>query len=224
MKIQKIKLTELKPLETNVRKHNEKQIKELIRSVNQFGQTRAIVIDDENNILIGNGLFEAMVKAGIEEAFIYRKKGLSEIEKKKLILADNKTYSLGADDYENIEVYLEEITASGDFDIAGFDDDVLRNLMREADEVLQDVQSYGVLDQAVIEQKQQVAESRANNDDTDNEVSGITLKDSENNDLNGKNTFDGITHNHTQTNNDDTQEEEVKTILCPNCGECIPLD
>lgn len=210
MKIQKIKLTELKPLETNVRKHNEKQIKELIRSVNQFGQTRAIVIDDENNILIGNGLYEAMVKAGLEEAFIYRKKGLSEIEKKKLILADNKTYSLGADDYENIEAYLEEITASGDFDIAGFDDDVLRNLMREADEVLQDVQSYGVLDQAVIEQKQQVAESRANNDDTDN-----TLKNNDN--------FNTSSEN-VKSDDIKEEEEEVKTILCPNCGECIPLD
>ena len=208
MKIQKIKLTELKPLEVNVRKHNEKQIKELIRSVNQFGQTRAIVIDEDNNILIGNGLFEAMVKGGLEEAFVYRKKGLSDIEKKKLILADNKTYSLGADNYENIEAYLEEITASGDFDIAGFDDDVLRSLMREADEVLQDVQSYGVLDRSVIEQKQQVAESRANNNDTQNTA--------QNNELKEQPEQSAVTN--------DTQQEEVATILCPNCGECIPLD
>ena len=208
MKIQKIKLSELKPLETNVRKHGEKQIKELIRSVNQFGQTRAIVIDDDNNILIGNGLYEAMVKAGLEEAFIYRKKGLSEIEKKKLILADNKTYSLGADDYENIEAYLEEITASGDFDIAGFDDDVLRNLMREADEVLQDVQSYGVLDQSIIEKKQQVAESRTNNADTQTPAQNNELEEQT---------------EQTPVMND-TQQEEVATVLCPNCGECIPID
>lgn len=208
MKIQKIKLAELKPLETNVRKHGENQIKELIRSINQFGQTRAIVIDDDNNILIGNGLYEAMVKAGLEEAFIYRKKGLSEIEKKKLILADNKTYSLGADDYENIEAYLEEITASGDFEIAGFDEDVLRNLMREAEEVLQDVQSYGVLDPGIIEKKQQVAESRANNDDTQNPA--------QNNEIEEQQAPTAVMN--------DTQPEEVATVLCPNCGECIPLD
>lgn len=208
MKIQKINLTELKPLEVNVRKHNEKQINELIRSVNQFGQTRAIVIDDDNNILIGNGLYEAMVKAGLEEAFIYRKKGLSEIEKKKLILADNKTYSLGADHYENIEAYLEEITSSGDFDIAGFDDDVLRSLMREADEVLQDVQNYGVLDQGIIEQKQQVAESRTNNADTQTTTQNNEIEENA----------------PAQEATDDTQAEVVTTILCPNCGECIPLD
>jgi ParB-like chromosome segregation protein Spo0J len=208
LKIQKIKLENLNPLEVNVRKHGEKQITELIRSVNQFGQTRAIVIDEKNNILIGNGLYEAMVKAGLEEAFIYRKRGLSELEKKKLILADNKTYSLGADDYENIELFLEEITAAGDFEIAGFDEDVLRNLMRQADEVLADVQNYGILDKNVVDQKREVGEIRANNADTQ--------KEQQNNEINEQQA--------DSAGSDDTQTDEVATVICPNCGECIPLD
>lgn len=203
MKIQKLKLNELKPLEQNVRKHTEKQINELIRSVQQFGQTRAIVIDEENNILIGNGLHEAMVKAGMQEAFIYRKRGLTQIEKKKLILADNKTYSLGADDYGNIEAYLEEITASGDFDVAGFDEDVLRNLMREADEVLQDVQSYGVLTPEAVDRKREASETiehtRAQEKPAESPV----------------NASESV---------QESAQEEVATILCPNCGECIPID
>ena len=196
MNVQKIKLHDLKPLEVNVRKHGENQIKELIRSVEQFGQTRAIVVDDENNILIGNGLHAAMVKAGYTECFIYRKTGLSETEKKKLILADNKTYSLGADDYENIEVYLAEITASGDFNIAGFDEEVLRNLMRDADEILEDVQNYGVLAPDVVEKKLDRAER--------------------------------VENTPVQQNNfiaqSEPESEPVPTVLCPNCGECIPLD
>ena len=203
MKIQKLKLNELKPLEQNVRKHTEKQINELIRSVQQFGQTRAIVIDEENNILIGNGLHEAMVKAGMQEAFIYRKRGLTQIEKKKLILADNKTYSLGADDYGNIEAYLEEITASGDFDVAGFDEDVLRNLMREADEVLQDVQSYGVLTPETVDRKREAAETI--------EHMGTQEKPAES----PVNASESV---------QESAQEEVATILCPNCGECIPID
>ena len=205
MKIQKIKLTELKPLEQNVRKHSDKQIIELIRSVEQFGQTRAIVIDEQNNILIGNGLFMAMVQSGLDEAFVYRKRGLTEIEKKKLILADNKTYSLGSDDYENIESYLEEITASGDFEIAGFDEDMLRNLMRDADKLLTDVQNYGVLDQSVIEHKQQVAESReqAQPEQVSEQVSEQV---------------------NPQATPQEQTESAVETIVCPNCGECIPLD
>lgn len=195
MNIQTLQLTDLKPLEVNVRKHTETQIKELIRSLEQFGQTRAIVIDEDNNILIGNGLHEAMTRVGMKDAAVYRKSGLSDIEKKKLILADNKTYSLGSDDYENIETYLAEITSTGDFDVAGFSEDVLRNLMRDAEEVLQDVQSYGVLTPETVQTKQtkQVV-------DTGNPVT------------------------------EETQEEAppepaaVNTILCPSCGECIPLD
>lgn len=203
MKIQKLKLNELKPLEQNVRKHSEKQIKELIRSVEQFGQTRAIVIDEENNILIGNGLHAAMVQAGMQEAFVYRKRGLTQIEKKKLILADNKTYSLGADDYENIESYLEEITGAGDFDIAGFEEDVLRNLMRDAEEVLQDVESYGVLTPDTLEKKQEAAR---------------TIEDTGEQEKPAEKPVDAQEAETAQ------EQEEVATILCPNCGECIPLD
>ena len=196
MDVQKIKLLELKPLEKNVRKHGDNQIKELMRSVEQFGQTRAIVVDEDNNILIGNGLHAAMVQAGHTECFIYRKTGLSDTEKKKLILADNKTYSLGMDDYENIEAYLEEITASGDFQIAGFDEEVLRNLMRDAEEVLVDVQNYGVLTPERVEKKLETAERVVNAAPVQNTVES---------------------HSEVQT-------EEVPTVMCPNCGECIPLD
>ena len=62
MKLEVVKLSDLKPLENNVRKHNDKQIDELVKSVEQFGQTRAMVIDEDNNILIGNGLYFALVK------------------------------------------------------------------------------------------------------------------------------------------------------------------
>lgn len=200
MDVQKIKLHDLKPLEVNVRKHGDAQIKELIRSVRQFGQTRAIVVDEENNILIGNGLHTAMVKAGLTDCFIYRKSGLSETEKKKLILADNKTYSLGTDDYENIEAYIADITASGDFDIAGFDEEVLRNLMRDADEILEDVQNYGVLTAEVVEKKQGAAERV--------ETPPAPQK---------------ATESHPEPAAA-PEPEQVPSVMCPNCGECIPLD
>ena len=214
MKIQKMKLTELKPLEVNVRKHTEVQIKELIRSLQQFGQTRAIVIDEDNNILIGNGIHEAMLRAGMEEAAVYRKRGLSETEKKKLILADNKTYALGADDYENIEAYLFDITATGDFDVAGFDEDTLRNLMRDAEEVLQDVQSYGVLSPETVEQKQAVTERREA-EATTTDQNGY---DNAGNGVNSASSSAEVVQPIQQ------EESAIATVICPSCGEVIPLD
>ena len=56
MKVTIKKLSVLKHPEKNVRIHSEQQIRELKRSLEKFGQTRALVIDENNIILIGNGL------------------------------------------------------------------------------------------------------------------------------------------------------------------------
>ena len=59
MKIENVRVSELKPLEKNVRKHSDKQIEEMIRSVQQFGQTRAIVIDE--NVWEGKVQFQIFI-------------------------------------------------------------------------------------------------------------------------------------------------------------------
>ena len=59
MKVIKKKLSELRRPKKNVRNHSIKQIEEFKRSVQMFGQIRPIVIDEDNVILAGNGLFMA---------------------------------------------------------------------------------------------------------------------------------------------------------------------
>lgn len=54
------KLSQLRPLEKNVRKHNDKQISEYVRSLKMFGQLRPMVVDETGTILVGNGMYEAM--------------------------------------------------------------------------------------------------------------------------------------------------------------------
>ena len=44
--------------EKNVRIHTEQQLREFERSVRMFGQIRPIVVDENNVILAGNGLYE----------------------------------------------------------------------------------------------------------------------------------------------------------------------
>lgn len=123
MKVTIKKLSVLKHPEKNVRIHSEQQIRELKRSLEKFGQTRALVIDENNIILIGNGLYEAMVSLGYQEATVYVKAGLSENDKKKLMIADNKTYALGIDNLETLNEFLEEL--QGDLDIPGYDEEIL---------------------------------------------------------------------------------------------------
>lgn len=117
MKVIKKRLDDLKHPEKNVRIHSEQQIRELKRSLEKFGQTRALVVDENNVILIGNGLYEAMVSLGYQEASVYVKTELSENDKKKLMIADNKTYALGIDNLDTLNEFLEEL--QGDLGIPG---------------------------------------------------------------------------------------------------------
>lgn len=126
MLVEKKRLDELRHPDKNVRIHSEQQIRELKRSLSRFGQTRALVVDENNIILIGNGLYDAMLDLGYTEADVYVKTGLSENDKKKLMIADNRTYSLGIDNLETLNDFLEEL--QGDLDIPGYDEEILQQM------------------------------------------------------------------------------------------------
>ena len=94
MKITKIKLTDLKKPERNVRKHTDKQMVEYVRSLDMFGQIRPLVVDEDHVIIAGNGLYDALMKQGADTADCYVVTGLTDKEKKKLMLADTKIFEL----------------------------------------------------------------------------------------------------------------------------------
>jgi hypothetical protein len=97
----------------------------LARAVEMFGQTRPIVIDETGTILVGNGLVEVFRRLQRPTIMALRMVDLTPDKKTKLMLADNKIFDLGIADNEAI---LSAITSLDDFDIPGFDADVLRSL------------------------------------------------------------------------------------------------
>ena len=88
------KLSELIVPEKNVRIHTEKQLQEYEKSVRMFGQIRPIVIDENNTILAGRGLYDTLKRMGRETAECYQYMDLTENQKKKLMIADNKIFAL----------------------------------------------------------------------------------------------------------------------------------
>ena len=208
MDIQKIKLSDMKPLKENIRVHGENQIKQYIRSIKQFGQTKPIILDEDYNILIGNGLYKAMTEMGFEYAEGYFKKGLSEKNKKKLILADNKVYELGMTANNQIDKFLKEITDTGDFDIVGYDEDILKSIMATPDEILDDMKSYGVFDEQIIQPIQQP---------TPNQPQQVQQPTPNQPQMN-------IQIDNKMQEPQMSQADTMRTIICPNCGEVIRLD
>ena len=136
-----VSLSVLKTPELNTRIHPEKQINEIRRSLKKWGQYKNIVIDDQNLVLAGNGLVEAMKAEGFKKAWAVILYDLTENEKTKLMMADNKTAGLGIDNLTNIEQLINEL--DGDFDIPGFDDDVLSSINAASEEISLVLDDYG---------------------------------------------------------------------------------
>lgn len=118
MQTEKISIDQLVENPNNTRIHTDKQIKEFSRSIEMFGVVRPIVVDENNMILIGHGLKLALEALGRSEVDILRVTGLSEKEKKKLLLSDNKIYDLGVDDFDAIDQLIRDLQ---DFEIPGYD-------------------------------------------------------------------------------------------------------
>ena len=217
MKVIKKRLDDLKHPEKNVRIHSEQQIRELKRSLEKFGHTRALVVDENNVILIGNGLYEAMVSLGYQEASVYVKTELSENDKKKLMIADNKTYALGIDNLDTLNEFLEEL--QGDLDIPGYDEEILQQMVADADEVTEKISEYGTLDESEIQKIKEANEKR--------EQKAAAAEISDNNSENSSenpNTSDNQSSERQNTTETEPEITETrKFVICPNCGEKIWL-
>lgn len=142
MQVKRMKLSELHKTERNIRRHSDRQIKEYVRSIEMFGQTKPIVAADDGEILVGNGLYDALIAMGREEADVYVIPNLSKAKRKKLMLADNKVYELGFTDISALDDILLDI--GNDFDIPGFDENLLRTIVSTPPEVDERIAEYGL--------------------------------------------------------------------------------
>ena len=150
--ITKVKLTDLKPAENNVRLHPRRQIEEYKRSLRMFGQTKNAVIDENGAVLIGNGLVMAARELEWEEVYAIRRSDLSENDKLKLMVSDNKIFGLGVDNLDAIDGIFARLT--GDMDIPGYDEATLNLMVAETSAINEDIAGYGVLPEGQVEEIQ----------------------------------------------------------------------
>lgn len=194
-------LSELKRPEKNVRMHTDKQLVEFRRSVEMFGQIRPIVIDENNVMLAGNGLYETLLSMGRTEADCYVVEGLTENEKKKLMLADNRIFDLGVDDMKAFDEFIAEL--GDDLDVPGFDDELLRSLVADQAEVDEMMSSYGLI---TDEKKEEIAGAAEN---YQKEEAARAAQPTIATDTNASHTEDA--------------QPVGKYVVCPKCGEKIWL-
>jgi hypothetical protein len=138
-----VAIAETHPPPLNARRHPELQLRELQRSVEMFGQIRTIVIDETGEVLAGNGLVEVFKRLGRDRITAYRVTGLTETQKRKLMLADNRVFDLGIDDYDSV---MSLVRSLDDLDVPGYDAEILRRLTAtSADVEAAAVRAYGAM-------------------------------------------------------------------------------
>lgn len=163
------KITDLHVAEKNVRKHPQRQLDEMKRSFEMFGQYRPLVVTSDGEILVGNGFYEAMLQAEKDTVeCIVLPADITDEQKKKLMLADNKIFDLGADAMSNIDELLQSLN---DFDIPGYDESVLSQLYSDVEEEVKKIEETsvaGIIPSERVEQIKKVEQKRTDNPPADN--------------------------------------------------------
>jgi len=116
--ISEIDIYKLKPYKLNAKQHPESQIEGLSQSIKTFGFTQPIVVDKNNEIIIGHGRLEAAKKAGLKNVPIVKRDDLTANEVKALRLIDNRIAETSWDS-QLLHLDLSEL----DYDLSDFNID-----------------------------------------------------------------------------------------------------
>ena len=91
MKVTEISVNDLKPYAKNTKKHDKTQIANVAESIKQYGFVQPIVVDKDNNIVIGHCRYEAAKKLKLETVPCVCVDDLTDEQVKALRIVDNKS-------------------------------------------------------------------------------------------------------------------------------------
>ena len=138
------KVKDLIPYARNARVHSDAQVAEIAASIKEYGWTNPILTDGENGIIAGHGRLMAARKLGMTEVPTIDICGLSDVQKRALILADNKLALNAGWDAEMLKLELSDLLEIGGQNLViGFSDEELDEILGDSSiEESEDVEGY----------------------------------------------------------------------------------
>ena len=114
--------SKLKGYERNARTHSADQVAQIRASIDRFGFTNPVLVDEKLGIIAGHGrLAAALLEPVIEKIPTITIAGLSEAERRALVLADNKiALNAGWDDDLLRMEFADLRLSSVDLELTGF--------------------------------------------------------------------------------------------------------
>lgn len=116
-----VRLSDIKPYENNPR-HNDQAVDAVKESIRQCEYIAPIIVDEDMVILAGHTRHKALKSLGRKEAEVMIVSGLTEAQKKKYRLLDNKTNEFAMWDFNALALELADLDFEG-FDF-GFDTEI----------------------------------------------------------------------------------------------------
>lgn len=112
----------LTPYARNARTHSDEQVAQIARSIEEFGWTVPVLVDEAGGIIAGHGRILAAHRLGLTDVPVMVARGWSEEQKRLYVIADNQL-ALNADwDMDVLSSELAELRGAGlDLTLAGFD-------------------------------------------------------------------------------------------------------
>ena len=114
MEIINVAIRDIHPYPNNPRKNSD-AVDTVAESIRQCGYCAPIIVDEDHIILAGHTRYKALKKLGWQECPVLLLQGMSDEQKRKYRLLDNKTVELATWDLDALAEELEAL----DFD--GFD-------------------------------------------------------------------------------------------------------
>ena len=141
MQIESVPVSDLKEYEKNSRTHSDDQVAKIAASVEEFGFTNPILIDESNGVIAGHGRLQAAKRINMGEVPCIRLAHLSESQKRAYVIADNKIAESGGWDDEMLKMEIMEL-AQDDYalKLTGFDEAGLDSILAISEEVMEAVQ------------------------------------------------------------------------------------
>ena len=107
--LQHLSIDTLIPYDRNNKIHDEAQIKKIAKSIKELWFRAPILIDENNIILAGHWRLAAAKKLKLKEVPVIQYTDLTEDQKKKYRLLDNRLADLSEYDLENLKLELQEL-------------------------------------------------------------------------------------------------------------------
>ena len=146
MQIVMKKTSELIPYARNNKMHNERQVKLVAASIQEFGFKNPVIVDKDNSIVAGNGRVQAAMLLKLEEVPCIVADDLTKAQIKAYRIADNKLADLGEYDIEMLQLEVQDLQdMEFDVEMLGIDLDIENNSTTIQEEK-QDPRDYMNLD------------------------------------------------------------------------------